>query len=1146
MTFEQCLIETIEMLRRQKRVSYRALKRQFGIDDAFVDDLKSEIVEVLELALDHEGRMLVWKGGEAEVGAAVDAAAMPESPEAPGGDKPQDRAPMVAPMAAPMAGAERRQLTVMFCDLVGSTELSAQLDPEDLRDVLRQYQDETAAAIRRFEGFVAQYLGDGMLIYFGYPSAHEDDAERAIRAGLEILVGMQDLNRAHFQGRSRLSVRIGIHTGQVVVSEVGSGERREHLALGETPNVAAKLQASAEPDALLITAATRRLVEDKFMFAPTRPLELRGRAEPIDTFRVLGLRDAEQGPGVMSAAPVLGRGTETQLLRECWTRSKEGIGQVVLLRGEAGIGKSRLVGSLREQIAAEAAACITFRCSPYFANSALHPVITHLHQFLGFTREDSAEARLTRLERALQDYAFTDTRTVALFAALLSVPVPADRYPPLELSPPELKRLTADALTAWLIEETRRHPIFVVFEDLHWADPSLVELLTLLVEKIPAVPMLLLLVSRPEFRSPQLWDGRSHVSQLKLGRFMRADTEALVSRLLRGKSLPAEVVRHIVDKTDGVPLFIEELLKTILESGMVNEESGAYRLTGPLLETAIPTTLQDSLMARLDRMASAREIAQIAATLGREFSYDQIRAMALVDPLALDQGLARLVEADLIYSRGTAQGAHYVFKHALIRDAAYQSLLKSRRGFFNDRIARVMDARFPEIRETQPELLAHHYTEAGLTDQAADCWQRAAQRAIERSAYVEAIHHLDTALRLSKTLPVTGQSTRRELLLLTSYGLALTPTRGYAAPELEETYTRAHELSRQIGEEPEILPLLNGMWSFYLVRAKYQAAQELGEQMLRLAGKSDSPVARIQANRALGVSLLYSGELEPGLAHIEKANALYDPERHCAFAFRLNGLDLGVSVRSFAAWGAWLLGRPARALQRNEEMQALARKVDHPYNSAWVLTFSPWIHQMRREVAQTLAQTEAGIAFATDHGFVLFRAMGTILHGWALSMSGRTEDGIEELRRGMEGYFRTGADSSRVHWSVLLAEAHLAAGQVDEGLRVLKEAEDYHSGERYYEAELHRMRGELHLARADGSAAAASEGRRCFEQALQLAHAQGAKSLELRAAMSLARLARRHGGTQPAGRALAAVYATFSEGFDTADLQETAALLKAS
>ena len=1133
MTFEQCLNETIALLRRQQRVSYRALKRQFEIDDAYVEDLKSELVEVLKLALDHEGKMLVWQGDQPAVE-----------------EREPDRDPAAAAAAqtsVPMAGAERRQLTVMFCDLVGSTELSTQLDPEDLHDVLRRYQEETAAVVRRFDGFVAQYLGDGLLMYFGYPRAHEDDAQRAVRAGLGILEAMQELNRTHFQGRKRLALRIGIHTGPVVVSEVGGGDRREPLALGETPNIAAKLQALAAPDSLLITAATRRLVEDAFVFAQAGPLALKGRPEPVVTFRVLSVREAGHRPGPAPAgvaSPVVGRGAEIQLLTERWARSKEGFGQAVLLQGEAGIGKSRLSGLLREQIEADGGMCTTFRCSPYFTNSALHPIITHLQQLLDFQREDTSDARLAKLERSLRRYRFADERAIALFAALLSVPVPDGRYPALELSPQQLKRQTADALTAWLVEETQQRPVLVVFEDLHWADPTLVELLTVLMDKIPAVRMMLLLVFRPDFPTPWPWAARSYVSQLTLGRFSRLHAEELIARRLGGKTLPAEVVQHIVAKTDGVPLFVEELLKMILESGMVSEESGDYRLTGPLLETAIPTTLQDSLMARLDRLAGAREIAQIGAALGREFSYDLIRAVAPVDELALDRALARLVEAELIYRRWQAPGTQYVFKHALIRDAAYQSLLKSRRSFFHDRIARVMEERFPEIRETQPELLAHHYTEAGLAEEATECWQQAAQRAIERSAYVEAIHHLDVALQLHESLPATPQTVRRELLLRTSYGLALTATKGYAAPALEDTYARGRELSRQIGEAPEILPLLNGSWSFYHVRGNFQAARELGEQQLRLAEKSGSPVALIQARRSLGVTLLYSGELKAGLAHIEEAIALYDPTVHCAFAFRLNGLDLGVSVLSFAAWGSWLLGRPAYALRRNDEMISMARGIDHPYNATWALIFSGWLHQMRRDVERTREQAEAAIALAKEQGFSLFQAMGTILRGWSLAMSGSAKEGVAELRRGMDDYRGTGAESSRVHWLVLLAEAYRAAGQIEQGLSALYEGRIEQSGERYYQAELHRMRGELHLARAGRDAQALAAGERCFGQALDVARAQGARSLELRAAMSLSRVWRQQGRTEDARNVLAGVYGCFSEGFDTADLQQAAALLK--
>ena len=1131
MTFEECLNATIAMLQRQRRVSYRAIMRQFDIDETYVEDLKSEIVEVLELAVDHDGKMLVWKG---------------EQPASEVGEPRLD--PGVAALASAKASANsagRRQLTVMFCDLAGSTELSARLDHEDLRDILRRYQEETAAVIHRFDGFVAQYLGERVLIYFGYPQAHEDDAQRAVRSGLGIVEAMQELNRGQLKGRPPLAVRIGIHTGPVVLSDVGDGARKEQLALGETPNIAAKLQALAGPDSLLITGATRRLIGDAFALEQGQPLELKGRSDAIVTFRVVGVREDEQQPGMMSAgvaSAFVGRSAEIQLLTDRWTRSRDGAGQVMLLTGEAGIGKSRLVGVLRNQIAAEGSMQATFRCSPYFANSALHPIVTYLQALLDFQREDTTEAKFTKLERLLERYRFADEQTVPLFAALLSLSIPEGRFPPLELSPQQIKRQTTDAVTAWLLEEAQKQPVLVIVEDLHWADPSLLDLLTLLIEQIPAVQLMLLLTFRPNFQPA--WPARSYVTQLTLARFGRSHVEELISRRLGGKALPAEVVQHIAAKTDGVPLFVEELLNMILESGMVREESGEYRLTGPLPETAIPTTLQDSLTARLDRLASAREIAQIGAALGREFSYELIRAVAPVDEPVLDQGLAQLLEAEIIYRRGVASNAQFVFKHALIRDAAYQSLLKSRRIFFHNRIAQVLEERFPEIAKVEPELLAHHFTEAGLAEEAVGYWQRAAQRAIERSAYVEAIRQFDSALKLHKTLPATPQGVHQELLLLTSYALALIATKGYAAPELEDIYARARELGRQIGEAPEILPLLNGLWAFYLVRAEFQAARELGEQMLRLAEKAGSSVPLIQANRALGTTQLYIGELEAGLAHLENAIALYDPKQHRAFALRITGLDPGVSVLSFAAWGSWLFGRPAMALQRNDEMLSMASQINHPYNLAWALTFSSWVYQFRREIEPTRAQAQAAIALAKEQGFALFRMMGVIFHGWSLAMSGSKEDGIAQMRQGIDGYHRTGAKSSSVHWSVLLAEAYLAAGQIEKGLSALDEAHMEQSGERYYEPEHHRIRGELLLARAGSDSQALADGERCFEQALKVARAQRARSLELRAAMSMNRLWRRQGRNQPARNLLAEVYNRFTEGFDTVDLQEAALLLE--
>jgi class 3 adenylate cyclase/predicted ATPase len=1104
-TFEERLNETIALLRRQGRVSYRALKRQFEIDDAYVEDLKAELVEVLGLAADQDGKMLVWKSPAA----AVPAEAQPVSS---------------------LAGAERRQLTVMFCDLAGSTALSAQLDPEDLRDLLHAYQEATGTVIRRFGGFVAQYLGDGLLVYFGYPQAHEHDAPRAVRAGLEILEAMGELKQARPGDRKPLAVRIGIHTGPVVLSEVGGGgARREELALGETPNIAAKLQALAAPNAVVVSDATLRLVAASFDCQPIGELAIHGKAEPIAAFRIVREREPEHA----AAAPVVGRDAEAKLLAERWSQARDGLGQAVLLSGEAGIGKSRLVGLMRDSIAADGGVHMTFRCSPYFTSSALHPLITHLQRLIGLQREDHPEAKLAKLERMLQGYRFPREDTVSLFATLLSIAVPPERLPPLRLSPQQRKRRTADAATSWLLEEAERRPVLMLCEDLHWADPSTLELTSQVIDQIPSAPMLLVATFRPEFTPP--WPSRSHVSALTLGRMGRSQVEELVSRITRGKTLPADVVQHIVAKTDGVPLFVEELVKMILESGLVTQQEGSYRLTGPLPAMAIPTTLQDSLMARLDRLDAAREVAQIGAAIGREFSHEFIGAVAQMDDATLERGLSRLVEAELIYRRGQPPAARYTFKHALIRDTAYQSLLKSRRAIYHQRIARVMEERYPEVRETQPELLAHHYTEAGLAEEAVGCWQRAALRGIERSAYVEAMHHLTTALRLHKSLPVTPKTLHQEFVLQTSYGLALTSTKGYAAPELEAAYERAHELSRQVGEVPEIMPLLNGLWSFYLVRAKYQTARELGEQLLRIAEKSRSAVGRIEALRAVGVTLLYPGELEAGLAHLDQAIALYDPARHRMLAFRFTGLDLGVSVLSFAAWASWLLGYPDRALRHSEEMLALARDVGHPYSLAWAFSFSAWVHQYRREPAAARRQAEAAIALAQTQGFNLFAAMGTMFRGWALAASGEAREGIPELRRGIEAYRSTGAESSRAHWLVLLAEAHGAAGEFEAGLRALDEADIERTGERYYEAELHRLRGELLLARGG---AASADAERCYQRALEVARAQRARSLELRAAISLSRV------KQDAIGIVARAYGEFTEGFDTADLLEASAIVE--
>src|SRR5215470_13205709 len=627
--------------------------------------------------------------------------------------------------------AERRQLTVLFCDLVGSTQLSSQLDPEDLRVVVRAYQEAAAAVIQQYAGHIAQYLGDGLLVYFGYPAAHEDDARRAVHTGLGIVEAIATLNtRLMGPYAVQLAVRLGIHTGPVVVGEMGGGGRHEHLALGETPNIAARLEGLAPANAVVISAVTARLVGGTFALEDMGAHTLHGVTEPMVVSRVRGLaatpsRDEEF---VTAGIPLLvGREEESGLLRRRWKQSKAGLGQVVFVSGETGIGKSALVAGLRAQVRAEGLPRITYRCSPYHTTSALYPVITQIEHLLQFAPDDPPAIKLTKVEAGLRPYGLLLAEVVPLVAGLLAVPLPAERYAALTVTPQHQKQQTLDALVAWLAAAAEQQPILVAWEDLHWADPTTLELLGLVVEQAPTVPMLHVLTSRPEFSPP--WPPRSHITPLVLNRLERLQVEALIAQRAGSKALPAEVVQHIVAKTDGVPLYVEELTKMLLALPLLREEENQYVLTGPLRTVAIPDTLQDALMARLDQLNTAKEVAQLGAVLGREFPYDLLQAIAPQEEDTLQAGLAQLVGAELLYQRGRPPRARYIFKHALIQDAAYASLLKSTRQQVHQQIAQVLEARFPAVVETQPELVAQHYTAAGCHEQAVRYWQQAGQQA---------------------------------------------------------------------------------------------------------------------------------------------------------------------------------------------------------------------------------------------------------------------------------------------------------------------------------------------------------------------------------------------------------------------------------
>jgi predicted ATPase len=847
----------------------------------------------------------------------------------------------------------------------------------------------------------------------------------------------------------------------------------------------------------------------------------------------------------------VGREQESGLLLERWAQVKEGVGQVVLLSGEAGIGKSRLVQVLQEHVAAEPQAWLTpCQCSPYYQNTALYPLIDLLERVvLHFEREESPQQKLRKLEGFVVQYGLPLAEAVPLFAALLSLPLPAD-YAPLTIAPEQQKQQTLQAFLTILLRRAAQQPLLFVMEDLHWIDPTTLELLSLLVDQGPTARILALCTFRPDFSPP--WTGRAHLTQVTVHRLPRRQAVEVIRQVTRGKTLPPEVVEQVVAKTDGVPLFVEELTKMVLESELLQEREERYELTGPLPPLAIPATLHDSLMARLDRLATVKALAQLGATLGREFAYDLLQAVSLWDEATLQRGLHQLVQAEFLYQQGLPPQATYVFKHALIQEAAYQSLLRSTRQQYHQRIAQVVEARFPEIRTMQPELLAHHYTEAGVMAQAIPYWQRAGQRAIERSANVEAISYLTKGLELLTALPDTTERTQQELDLLTTLGPALMSTKGHAASEVVQAYTRARELCQQVGETAEHFLVLWNLWAFYVVRAEHQTALALGEQCLQLAQRVQEAALLLEAHYVLGVSRFYLGSPALACLHLEHTIALYDPEQHHVLAYRYGGQDPGIAGFLYYAWALWLRGYPAQARAHSAKALSLAQQLDHPYMLARTLYYDALLCQLRRDAQAVRDQADAAITVATAQSFALARVSGLIMRGWAIAVQEHSPEGLIQIRQGLDTHRSTGAEAQRPHLLALLAEASGLLGQPEGGLAALEEALTLmeQTGERYYEAELHRQRGELLLLRAAKSHPAQGsrdphDAETCFQQALDVTRRQEAKALELRAAMSLSQLWQRQGKWDEARALLAPIYDWFTEGFDTVDLQEAKALLEA-
>jgi class 3 adenylate cyclase/tetratricopeptide (TPR) repeat protein len=790
MTFDELMAQTIELLQREGRVSYRALKRRFSIDDEYIEDLKTEIIRAKRLATDEDGAILVWTGSPSQ------------TPASSGRQAPEIRESGAAPATISHEG-ERRQLTVMFCDLVGSTPLSQQFDPEELRDLILPYQQACSEVIAQFNGHIAKYLGDGVLAYFGYPQAHEDDAQRAVRAALGIIKAMRTLNEERGT-RVALKVRIGIHTGLVVVGEMGGREFREQAAIvGDTPNTADRLQEIAEPDSIVISGATYQLIRGLFDCESLGPRGLKGLSTPVQVYRVIREAEVQSRFDVAmqtGLTPMVGRENESAVLRQRWERAREAEGQVVLLSGEPGIGKSRLAQAFKEQATAESITWLECHCSPYYQNSAHYPVIDLLQRWLEFQNLDDSSAKLEKLEDGLKKYDLPLADYLPLLAPLLSLPVP-EEYPRLTLTLEAQKEKTHRAIQSWLLKIAEPEALVLLIEDMHWADPSTLELLGPLLDQVATMRLLLILTYRPEFDLP--WSSRSHFATITLNRLPGAQAETIVRSVTGEKLLPPEVLDQVISKTDGVPLFVEELTKMVLESDLLQEREGRYELTGPLPPLAIPSTLQDSLMARLDRLGSVREVAQLAATIGRDFSYDLLRAISPLDESTLPDAMAELVEAEVLYQRGLIPQARYFFKHALIRDAAYESLLKSKRQQVHSRIARVLEQQFPEIVQTRPELIGHHYSQAGLAAQAIPYWQKAGEQSLKRAAFAEAINYFTQALSFlpewtSESTPDQQQRESGELRCALLLAMGQAQRRGGQPLKSRQTLLCAMEIAQAL------------------------------------------------------------------------------------------------------------------------------------------------------------------------------------------------------------------------------------------------------------------------------------------------------------------------------------------------------------
>ncbi len=1123
-------MDIVVWLRSLGLQEYEAPFRKNKIDDAVLPKLTAEDLKELGVAalgdrvkmLDAIAALRSDASGKAPL---VDAEITSSTPS----PHPEDR-------------AERRQVTVMFSDLVGSTALSARMDPEDLREVISAYQKCVAVTVQRFGGFVAKFMGDGVLVYFGYPQAHEDDAERAVRAGLDLVAAVGAL-KTH----APLQTRIGIATGLVVVGDlIGSGASQEQAIVGETPNLAARLQGIAEPNGVVIAESTRKLVGNLFEFQDLEAQDLKGIVGPVRAWAALRPSSVESRFDALHASgltELVGREEELELLLRRWSKAKAGEGQVVLLSGEPGIGKSRLTAALLERVAAEPHTRLRYFCSPQHTDSALYPVISQMERAAEFTYDDNTQARLDKLD-ALLAQTFTPRQDAALFAEMLSLPNDG-RYLTLDLIAQLRRQRTLEALTTQVEVLSRSNPVLTIFEDAHWIDPTSLEALGRTVDRLRTLGVLLVITYRPEFEPP--WIGRPHVTALTLNRLGEREIGAMIDRVTGNKPLPLAIKHDIIERTDGVPLFAEEMTKAVLEAESEETAKGAVA-TIPSPSIGVPASLHASLMARLDRLGSAKEIAQIGATMGREFSYALLQAVVRKPEAELQSALDRIIATGLMFRQGMPPHTTYLFKHALIQDAAYGTLLREPRRALHARIAETLESQFAEIAETQPELLARHYTDAGLTDEAAHFWGKAGLRSLERSALVEAIGQLTRALDQIADLPATPALRREQINLQVALITPLIHVKGYAAPETRAAAERARlliERAEALGEAPEdpllMFSVLYAFWVANFLAFNGDLCRDLAAHFLALAEKQGGSVALMVGHTVMGTTLVFTGDIAESRLHLDQAIALYDPAEHRPLATWF-GQDAGVAILSYRAMALWMLGYPEAALADTKGMLSDARMIGQAGTLMYALIHASRIYLFCGDYTAGNAIVDECITLAEEKNAVFWKASAIMLKGRFLIATGKASDAVHAMASASPGWRSSGSTAYASSAFSALSSAYADLGQFDEAQRYIAKAFTAveTTKETWCEADVLRTAGEIALMSHEEDAAKAES---YFERALSVARKQQAKSWELRAAMSLARLWRDQGKVQQARELLAPIYDWFTEGFDTRDLKEAKALL---